>query len=394
MYLNSGHKSECYGCKACIEVCPKNCISVSEDNEHFSYPVVDNRECINCHLCEKACPYGKQIFNNKDSCEVWVGRHISNDVIFNSSSGGAYTAIYKTLLSENYIFYGVRWDEGFKVIHDSAQTEEECEKFRKSKYVLSDTNHVFAKIEENLLENEKVCFSGTPCQCAALISFLNTKKVSMDSLTVVDIICHGAPNQYVFDRYIEEKIGRQENYQGYSFRFKNKIPYCGKINSRSAEIKSAQGESLILDATNDSFLKGYYGRLFYRPSCGICAFARPERVSDITIGDAWHIEKSFPEWNSLEGVSLMLLNTQKGKDLFEKFRSFMDVKQMSIEWAVKTNAQLSEPTHMHRGRKKFFRKIDSGGFKDSVDFAMNDNFILSIAKKIKRVIIRPNRGGG
>ncbi len=391
--MNSGYKNECYGCKACAEVCPKNCVSIAEDSEHFFYPFVNYQECINCHLCEKTCPYGKPLFHDKDQTEVWVGRHVSDEVLLNSSSGGVYTAIYKTLLSEHYIFYGVRWDENFKVIHDSANTEEECKRFRKSKYVLSDTNHVFSRVEDNLRRNEKVCFSGTPCQCAALISFLETKKVSMDALIVVDIICHGAPNQYIFDRYIEEMIGSNEDFCSYSFRFKNKIPYCGKINSRSAELKSPQGESVILDATNDPFLRGYYGRLFYRPSCGSCAFARPQRVSDITIGDAWHIEEVYPEWQSLEGVSLMLLNTEKGKCLFEKLRHQMDLRKMSIEWAVKTNAQLREPTQMHKSREKFFRRIDRSGFKESVDTAMNDNAILCMAKKIKHAMVRPTHRG-
>lgn len=393
MYLKSGQKDECCGCKVCLEICPKKCISLSEDNEHFLYPVINRQECINCNLCEKVCPHGKHIFNRKEECEVWVGRHISKDVIFNSSSGGAYTAIYKTLLPEHYVFYGVRWTEDFKVVHDVAKTEDGCEKFRKSKYVLSDTNNVFSKIEENLKKREKVCFSGTPCQCAALISFLDLKHIKKDDLVTIDIICHGAPNQYLFDRYIQEKVGAKEKLEGYSFRFKNKIPYCGKINSRSAEIRSPQGESVILDMTNDPFLRGYYGRLFYRPSCGTCTFARPDRVSDITIGDAWHIEQVYPEWNSLEGVSLILLNTEKGKNLFEKLRIQMDVKKMSIEWAVKTNAQLREPTHLHKDRQKFFRKIDSRGFKDSVDSVMNDSIILSIAKKIKRAIVHSNRGG-
>jgi len=392
VYLSSGQKEECCGCKACVEICPKKCISLSEDNEHFPYPIINRQECINCHLCEKVCPKENHIFSKKEECEVWVGRHTSEDIIFNSSSGGAYTAIYKTLLQENYIFYGVRWTEDFKVVHDSAKTEEECERFRKSKYVLSDTNNVFSKVEEDLKRHEKVCFSGTPCQCAALISFLDLKHIKREDLVVIDIICHGGPNQYLFDQYIEGKVGGKGNLEEYSFRFKNKIPFCGKVNSRSAEIISPQGKSDILDITNDAFLRGYYGRLFYRPACGACAFARPERVSDITIGDAWHIEQDYPEWNSLEGVSLMLINTEKGRTLFEKFHDQMEIRKKDIEWAFKTNAQLREPTHMHKGRARFFRMLDGRRFEDAVNRAMDDNTLLRAAKRIKHMIV-PSRGG-
>lgn len=386
MYLTSGDKLECCGCKACVEICPQKCISLKEDNEHFIYPVVNKTECTHCNLCEKTCPISSHIFKSSNKSEVWVGRYKSQNVIFDSSSGGAYTAIYKTLLKENYIFYGVRWSENFQVIHDIAKTEQGCENFRKSKYVLSDTNKVFSKIEGHLVNSEKVCFSGTPCQCAALLAYLNSKHIRCDNLIVVDIICHGAPNQYLFDKYISEKIGSKSNITGYIYNFKNKTPYSGKVNSRSAEMISPQGESYILDSQNDPFIKAYYGRLFYRPACGDCRFARPERVSDITIGDAWHIERDYPEWNSLAGVSLILLNSPKGKSLFDDIKKQMEVKKMNIAWAVETNAQLSKPTQMHPKREKFFSLLENNPFEVAVSKSMDGSVFRRVARRIKRFV--------
>jgi len=387
MYLTSEIKTECCGCKACVEICLRKCISIVEDSEHFEYPSLDRTKCINCHLCEKVCPISNHTFRNAEECEVWAGKYNSEEVMFGSSSGGAYTAIYKLLLRKKFIFYGVRWSDNFKVIHDIARTEKECERFRKSKYVLSDTKNVFSKIESHLKNSEKVCFSGTPCQCAALLAYLSSKYIDCENLVVVDIICHGAPNQYVFDKYISEKVGGKDNLNGYMFRFKNKIPYCGKTNSRSAELISPQGESIILNAKNDPFLRGYYGRLFYRPSCGSCQFARPERVSDISIGDAWHIERDYPEWNSLAGVSLILLNSQIGKDIFNDIGSQMEVKRMSVSWAVETNAQLREPTQMHPKRNTFFNLIENKSFEAAVTQSMDGSIIRKGARKIKRLAI-------
>ncbi|MEG2675370.1 MAG: F420H(2):quinone oxidoreductase, partial [Muribaculaceae bacterium] len=46
-------KSDCCGCWACAQCCPKQCISMDEDSEGFLYPKVDASLCIDCKLCEK-----------------------------------------------------------------------------------------------------------------------------------------------------------------------------------------------------------------------------------------------------------------------------------------------------------------------------------------------------
>ena len=152
--------------------------------------------------------------------------------------------------------------------------------------------------------------------------------------------------------------------------FRNKISYCNQVNSRTAQIVFENGKSKIIDAESDPFLRGYYGRLFYRPSCGVCKFARMERPSDITIGDAWHIEEIYPSWNSLAGVSLILVNSPIGKQWVTRSLKMMDVIEVKTEWARKANAQLNSPTQMHRGRATFFANLDTLGFSRSVKKAM------------------------
>lgn len=388
MYLLSSEKKECYGCRACAEVCPQKCITIVEDEEHFIYPYVEKDKCRKCHLCERVCPINYSNDKAVDDLdrEVWVGVSKSNEVRMKSSSGGAFTAIYRSLLAENYKIFGVRWDKNLKVIHDVATTEEECEKFRKSKYVMSNTNGCFSSIAKLLMKGDKVCFTASPCQCAALQAFLQTKRIDQDNLIVIDLICHGAPNQYLFDRYITEKIGDKEKVKNCSYQFKNKLPYRGSVNSRTAIVKRQGRKDEILTIQNDPFIKAYYGRLFYRPSCGTCKFANSNRVSDITLGDAWHIEEEYPEWDPLVGVSCIIFNTSKGKELLEKINKQMILRKKDVEWVVQNNLQFNVPTEMHKNRNLFFKLLESKSFKKSVNISMKKPIMLRAFRKIRSIL--------
>ncbi len=59
------HKKDCCGCEACVQRCPKSCISLVEDTEGFFYPEVDVKVCIDCNLCEKVCPVINQVIEQK-----------------------------------------------------------------------------------------------------------------------------------------------------------------------------------------------------------------------------------------------------------------------------------------------------------------------------------------
>ena len=388
MYFLSGEKEECYGCRGCEEVCPQKCITIVEDEEHFVYPHIDEDKCRKCHLCEKVCPsnYSSIEADEDFEQEAWVGVSNSEKVQIESSSGGAFTAIYRSLLAENYRIFGVRWDENLKVIHDMATTEEECEKFRKSKYIMSNTNGCFSSIAMLLTKGEKVCFTASPCQCAALQAFLQTKRINQSNLIVIDLICHGAPSQYIFDKYITEKIGTNRKLNECSYQFRNKTPYRGKVNSRTALFKSKGNKDEVLTAQCDPFVKGYYGRLFYRPSCGVCRFATPDRISDITLGDAWHIEKEYPEWDALKGVSCIIFNTKKGLTLLEDMRKQMTLKKMSIEWVKVNNMQFSKPTEMHKNRDLFFKLLKLKSFEESVNSSMKKPLLIRIVRKICSIL--------
>ncbi len=381
MYLLSKKATECFGCEACARICPKNCITMVQDTEGFKYPEIDKNKCISCRLCEKTCPI--ELDELTHSRQAWAGTHISDETCFESSSGGAFTAICEAVIPKGYCVYGVKWTEDLKVVHDEAHTLEECYPFRKSKYVFSDMSRCFFSIETKLKNNEKVLFTGTPCQCGALIQYLKARSISRDGLLTVDLVCHGAPNQMIFDKYISELSCHSPVV---SFQFRNKRPFNGAVNTRSAFTEYADGVTDIKSVKNDPFMKGYYGRLFYRPSCGECKFAKIDRCSDITIADAWDIEQIYPEFSSSDGCSMVLVNTENGNKLFSELRKKMNLKEVDVNWAEKANQQLHKPTEMHKGRKKFFSEMQKGSFKNAVNKATHVPFAARIFRKITYVL--------
>lgn len=363
--------SECTGCRLCTEVCPKQCIQMKKDNEGFVYPIIDESVCIDCKKCIKTCPSNGTVYNKPLSFKAGVHSRVE---VKASASGGAFWALCQILIPLGYVVVGAAWDDNFHVYHKIAYTLEEAQAFRKSKYVASNTSGVYLQVKSLVKEGRKVLFTGTPCQVAACKNYVG----DYGNLLLVDLICHGVPNQDIFDKevsYLESKHGGKLQ----SFSFKQKEPVYGIVNSRSAEY-TINNKTYRVVPKDDPYLLGYYSRLFYRPSCGNCHYTQVARVGDITIGDAWDIEKIYNDLNSLSGVSLVLFNTPKGSNLLSAMQEYMDLRVVTQEWAVKTNAQLREPTNMHKNRTLFFEYFDSKPFEKNVNQCAHRPIIQRVYK--------------
>lgn len=259
------------------------------------------------------------------------------------------------LLADGYHACGAIFDKDLKVCHEIYADLKDSLKFLKSKYVQSDVRQVYGRIGKLLSNKIKVLFTGTPCQCAALYQFLRCKMISTTELITVGLICHGVPSQDLFDDYLKEKeLASGKKIVGYSFR--HKLYHDGKcMNSRCAQIIYEDGTKEVVSKHDDAYLKAYYFRLDYRPSCGVCKFARPERVADITIGDAWEIERLYPEMNAESGISLIMFHTDKGKELEPRLQEKMHMQKVPNEWAVTSQELLRRPVLFHPKRRRFFK---------------------------------------
>lgn len=387
MYLFSNNKTECCGCKACEAICPSSCITFSEDEESFVYPVRDLIQCTECHLCERVCPNSAAVDRHKPR-QSKVAVHKSNEAIDNSSSGGAFTAICENLLPLNYKIYGAKLDAHLNCIFDDSDHSNGYEVFRKSKYFQSDTNGVYQKILNDLKKSRKVLFSGLPCQNAALVLYLKNKRISTDNIILIDILCHGVASQAMFDSYINE-ISEAYGKTVQAVIFRNKKPINGQIDSRSIEVVFNDDSSKVLGIADCSYLLGYHTRLFYRQSCYKCPFADTKRVGDVTLADAWGIEDRYPEWDSRSGVSMIFANTSKGEKLLESIStSNMESKDIELAWAISRNDTLRGATEMHPKRNKFFKSWKKQGFSMAVKKYAIPSLYHRIINRALRIVKR------
>lgn len=319
-------KNECCGCNACVQRCPKSCITMREDNEGFLYPEVDREVCIDCGLCEKVCPVIHQ-GDKRKPLAVYAVKHKDDKIRLSSSSGGAFTALAESVIDEDGVVFGAKFDEDWSVFHDYTDTKEGLAAFRGSKYVQSRVGDSFKKAEYFLKAGRKVLFSGTPCQIAGLKRFLRKE---YDNLLTVDFICHGVPSPGVWREYLKEETARQCG-------GKNSVLSHPNIKERDARIESisfrdkrlgwkkysfaltlsvpnghgAKNTVLLSEPLNKNiFLRGFLTNLYLRPSCHACPAKSFKSGSDITISDFWGGQSIIPEWNDDKGISVMFLHKE------------------------------------------------------------------------------------
>jgi coenzyme F420-reducing hydrogenase beta subunit len=139
-------KNKCVGCTACANICPKNSISLIEDNKGFKYPIINQEQCINCGLCKKTCP----VLNTKENNALnkcYAGYSKENKIREKTSSGGIFPVIANYVLKENGIVIGAAFDENNKLKHIAINKENELDKLIGSKYLQSDLKNIFAYIK-------------------------------------------------------------------------------------------------------------------------------------------------------------------------------------------------------------------------------------------------------
>lgn len=309
--INSKNKGDCCGCGACAAVCPKKAITMKTDSEGFWYPQVDSSLCVDCGLCKKTCTFNVEWGGIKEQCAarpmaVYGVKHKDEGIRASSRSGGVFTALSDQILKQGGSVYGVGLTKDFLAEHRRAVTSEERDEFRGSKYIQSRMDGIYAQIREDLRAGKAVLFSGTPCQTAAVRKAM--EKENCENLLLVDIVCHGVPSPKVWRDYLDE-MEKEHGGKVTAVDFRNKkFGWADHI------------ESFVING------KEYYSDIFrtlfgtheiIRPSCYYCKYKKVIRTGDITIADYWGIDKAIPGFNDNKGVSLVLVNTEKGQRILE-----------------------------------------------------------------------------
>ncbi|MFV0363057.1 MAG: Coenzyme F420 hydrogenase/dehydrogenase, beta subunit C-terminal domain [Suipraeoptans sp.] len=364
-------KSKCCGCGACQSICGVGAISMVQDELGFVFPEIDKSKCINCDQCKQNCEFQKNVIEPENICNLKVYAAISkNTDPEKSSSGGAFASMATTIIKRGGIVYGAaiyKKENEFEVKHIAVDKEENLNKLLGSKYIQSNTNDVFKQIEKYLKDRKEVLFSGTPCQCKGLTGYLRR---TYENLYLVELICHGVPSQKMFNDYIKTL---ENSIKGDIVQFTFRDKKYGNSLIAKIDYRNYKGEirSKWIPYEVSSYYQSFIEGTPYRTSCYSCPFARKERASDVTIGDFWGVEREHPELvdNSKgfgdirTGCSVILINNERGKSLFEICKSNLSIYDTSIDKVVKNNFQLIQPAVEGRNREEFINQYMRDGYR-------------------------------
>lgn len=365
-------KKDCCGCEVCANVCPKKAITMQEDEYGFIYPSINKEKCIKCGLCKKKCAYQNDSNIQQSVKKTYVALSEDINMIKKSASGGVFANIAREIIKNEGVVYGCTMDlENDKLFphHIRIDKKSQISKLQGSKYVQSKMNNIYVSVKKDLLEKKVVLFSGTPCQVAALYSFLGNID-ERKNLYTIDIICHGIPNIQFFQDYLkmlEKKI--KGKIIDFSFRDKSEgWGLKGKVIYKDK--KGEINEKIIL-----SHLSSYYSLFLnssiYRVNCYSCKYAGPNRIGDITIGDYWGVEKQHPEYmvvnngkmNPKFGISCILINNKQGEILIDKFSSGLYKNKSTFEKVSQYNEQLNKPSFQNEERNIVMEEYKNNGYK-------------------------------
>ncbi|MDP4152472.1 MAG: Coenzyme F420 hydrogenase/dehydrogenase, beta subunit C-terminal domain [Bacillota bacterium] len=377
-YLDSKNKSQCYGCGACANICPKDSIKMKQDDEGFLYPSVNKKNCIECGLCRKVCPF-KNTFRQDMLTfpEFYAAWALDENILMDSSSGGMFHIISEQFLNRGGVIVGAKFDDDFNVIHDVAETRKERDLFKRSKYVQSEKKDIYKEVRRYLKNGVPVLFTGTPCEVQGLYGFLGGDD---ENLCTIDFVCSGVPSPLIFDKFKKELENRNAS-KIKSINFRSKKNGWDKATFE-AEFENNSKISLPLKDT--SFGRLFSNGLSIRPCCYECNFSTKERKSDITIGDFWGIQNIDESLlNNNRGVSLLIINSGKGIDILSGIKEQLFLRKCSINEAMQP--RLHTPPAYYGDRESLFDCIKKFDCSRSADFAISGKcrLVFKIKRKIK-----------
>lgn len=344
----------CTGCRACEQICPKNAISMTENRTGFLEPHIDEAVCVGCGLCEKTCHLldHKGLLFRKPNLFVAGAKNKNAEERYASTSGGIFSLLAAQVIAEGGAVYGATFDGNFAVRHTRAVSVPEIAALMGSKYVQSDTNRTFSDAAKDLQNGRTVLFSGTPCQIAAVQSFLAARGTDTSRFITAEVVCHGAPSPLAWREYLSyaqknicqtiHKVFFRHKIEGWHAR--SKVRFLG-LYSEESDFKptdaSKNKESLVADS---SFIKLFLSNLILRDECHRCDYARRERTADITLCDFWGIENT--DARSLDddgGVSGVIVHSEKGLVLWNKIANKCEAQEIGYDIIAQNQQTMNVP---------------------------------------------------
>lgn len=138
----------------------------------------------------------------------------------------------------------------------------------------------------------------------------------------------------------------------------------------------------------DLYLTAFSLSILQRESCMDCKYAKEKRVSDMTIGDFWGIknDENIKESEKAKGISLVLINSVKGKTFFELCKNELSFYKREVKEAVEGNAHLRRSSERNKYRQKFRKQYKNGKFVKTINKVIGGK----VLKKKLRKILKSN----
>ena len=343
---------DCAACGACAYVCPKKRIEYPEDAGFFA-PIINNEQCINCDRCINVCPKLNRICAGRP---IKTFAAVSNNIFVHErcSSGGIAEEIALEFIKKGGVVYGAEMTHNGVVAHVRIDAINDLYRIRGSKYVRSNLSGIYKCIHEDLYSGTAVLFIGTPCQSSAIKNLFCQRK----NLYIVDLVCHGTVPGSFFKNYLGQLIDRG----GYEVRhceFRGLAGYCLALYDKEEKQIYRGG------VQNDLYFNGfYYGWLMSR-NCFSCEYASIDRVSDVTLGDFWGLGTTQMSSDLTKGVSLVLINSEKGGHLFENISC--EKEERTLDEAVRGNPALHKCERQGIISKWFYWHLKSSDFIQAME---------------------------
>ena len=344
----------CCGCGACENICPKSAITMVQNNKGFYIPQIDKLKCIECGMCDNICPVFNHKTDNDPKPEVYSFVSKDEKTRLKSASGSVFPVFAKYIIKNGGVVFGCVWDENITACHTKAETIQELEKMYSSKYVQSNTKNTYSQAKELLNSGRHVLYTGTPCQIAGLKSFLQR---DYDNLLTMEVICHGTPSPKVLEQYKNEFM-----------KSKRKGEILENINFRS-KIKGWDINYLLTTTTTttthcpalkDPYMKCFLFNLSINESCIHCKFNQLPRTADITMGDFWGVENYDNSLNDKKGISIILINSQKGREYYDKIKKNCYTTSVPLDYVTKHNPNITGSSKPHPKHDEFFKEFIEG----------------------------------
>jgi len=308
--------------------------------------------------------------------KAYAAYSLDSNIIKNSSSGGICTLIANEILLKDGVVYGAALNEDLQVVHTRIDNNKDINRIRGSKYVQSLLEDTYIKAKKDLEEGRYVLYTGTPCQIAGLKKFLVQ---DYERLYTQDLVCHGVPTITVWEKYKEYLKNKYES-ELINIEFRNKSKGW-ELFQIKLEFKS--GEIVYENFRDNIYMKAFLKNICLRGSCYKCKFKTIDRVSDITLADFWGIKNVCPEMYNKNGTSLVIIQNDKGEQLFTSIENKITKKEVDINETIKYNSAMVQSVAPKGNKKKFVELLENRDFNYAVKKSISKDKLFKKIIKLK-----------